>query len=155
MALRFVRAQRVDTGFTAAMTFLAARAPFRTMPLGGVADSVRGAVQRGHYILAVDEGRVVGVTCWGLTDAETARRWTAGEVVPDQELLMQGDTVVLMLGGGDSPAVALRGVRHIAGLYPGRAYRMVRHGRQGVQVGRFPGSAALDFTASGVRHPTR
>ncbi len=138
MALTFVRLARADSAFAAAITFLAARAPFRTLPLGPLAESVSGAVKRGHYVLAVDAGQVVGLTCWGVTDFETARRWTDGEEVPSYEQTLDGDTVVLMLGGGDSPRVALGGVRHIARRYPGRRYLMNRFGRPGTQRGRFP-----------------
>lgn len=138
MTLSFVRARRTESGFAAAITFLAARDPFRAMPLGPIAESVSGAVKRGHYILAVETGRVVGLTCWALCDHAMAAAWTAGGPVPDYAQTLAGDTVVLMLGGGDHPRVALQGVRHIAGLYPGRRYFMNRFGRKGTQAGRFP-----------------
>jgi hypothetical protein len=138
MTLRFVRMQRSDSAFAAALTFLAARAPFRTMPLGPIAETIAGAVKRGHYVLAVEDGRVVGFTAWALTDYASGLRWTAGEFVPPYGETLEGDTVVLMLGGGDHPKVALLGIRHIAGRYPGRRYLMNRFGRRGTNRGRFP-----------------
>lgn len=138
MTLEFLRTPRAESGFAAAVTFLAARDPFRTMPLGPIVETVAGAVKRGHYILAVEDKRVLGLTLWALTDHATALAWTAGGPPPPYERTLAGDTVVLMLGGGDQPRVALRGVRHIAGLYPGRRYLMNRFGRKGTQAGRFP-----------------
>jgi hypothetical protein len=142
MSLSFVRMQRSESGFAAVLTFLAARAPFRAMPLGPVVETVSGAVKRGHYILAVEAQRVVGVTCWALADYPIAARWTEGGPPPAYEDTLAGDTVVLMLGGGDHPRVALLGIRHIAGLYPGRRYLMNRFGRHSTNRGRFPVRAA-------------
>lgn len=139
--LRFVRMARADAGFAAVLTYLAAREPFRSMPLGPIAESVSGAVKRGHYILAVEAERVVGVTCWALTDYDTGIRWTSGGTPPAYEQTLAGDTVVLMLGGGAHPRVALQGVRDIARRYPGMRYLMNRFGRPGTQAGRFPGRA--------------
>lgn len=139
--LRFVQTRRADAGFSACITYLAARDPFRAMPLGHVSDTVAGAVRRGHYILALDGGRVVGVTLWALADAAVAERWFAGGAWPSFAETQDGDTVILMLGGGEHPRVALQGVRHIAGLYPGRPYLMTRFGRDRTSRGRFPARA--------------
>lgn len=138
MTLEFVTTRRTEGGFTAALTYLSAREPFSKLPAGPLVASISGSIRRGHYILAIEDRRVVGVTCWAVTDYETARRWSDGDLVPDYAQTLDGDTVVLTLGGGNYPRVALRGVRHIAGLYPGRRYFMTRFGRAGTKRGRFP-----------------
>ncbi len=138
MTLTFVKPPRAEAAMTAAITFLAAREPFSAMPFGFVVQTVAGAIKRGHYILAVENNRVVGLTCWALAEANTAELWLSGEVMPTYEQTTKGDTVVLMLGGGDHARVALRGIRHIAGLYPGQNYLMKRFGRRLVSSGRFP-----------------
>lgn len=131
--------ERSEAALAAAVTFMAARQPFRDLPFGAMVSSLSGAVRRGHYVMAVDAGRVVGFTFWALTSADVARRWTEEAYEPTYEEALGGDTVVLTMGGGEHPTVALQGVRHIARLYPGRPYRMVRFGRSGTRVGRFPG----------------
>ncbi|RYF92072.1 MAG: hypothetical protein EON95_13635 [Caulobacteraceae bacterium] len=139
MALTFIRARRPDTAFTAIVTFLAARAPFDRMPLGPVIATVSGAIQRGHYALAVEDGReVVGLTCWALTDYDTALAWSRGEAQPSFDQTLNGDTVMMMMGGGDGPAIALGGLRHIGDRYPGQRYVMNRFDRKRPSLGRFP-----------------
>lgn len=130
--------ERQADAFAAAIVFMAGRKPFSDLPFGRMADSISGAVRRGHYVMASENGRVVGFTFWALTSAEVARRWTEEGYEPTYEEGLGGDTVVLTMGGGEHPTVALHGVRHIARLYPGHAYRMVRFGREGTKVGRFP-----------------
>jgi hypothetical protein len=138
MALSFGRARRPDTAFTAIMTFLASRDPFARFPLGPVIATVSAAIRRGHYVLAMDDGVVVGLTCWALTDYQTALRWSAGEVEPSFKETLAGDTVIMLLGGGESPAVALGGIRHIGRQHPGLRYVMNRFGREKAREGRFP-----------------
>lgn len=144
MALKIGRMARQADAFAAAVTFMAARKPFSDLPFGPMVSSLSGAVRRGHYVVASEDGRVVGFTFWAMTSAEVARRWTEEAYEPTFDEGNDGDTVVLTMGGGDHPTVALHGVRHIAKLYPGHPYRMVRFGRQGTKVGRFPGRAAGD-----------
>lgn len=139
MALSFIQARRPDTAFTAAITFLAARGPFDRMPLAPIIATVSGAIQRGHYVLAIEDDKtVVGLTCWALTDHETALAWSRGETQPSFEQTLNGDTVMMMMGGGDGPGVALGGLRHIGDRYPGRRYVMNRFDRARPSVGRFP-----------------
>lgn len=139
MALTFIRARRPDTAFTAAITFLAGQKPFDRLPMGPIIATVSGAIQRGHYVLAVEEGRtVVGLTCWALTDYETALAWSRGETQPTFDQAVGGDTVMMMMGGGDGPGVALGGLRHIGDRYPGQRYVMNRFDRERPSLGRFP-----------------
>lgn len=138
MTLNIGRLQNPEAAFTAALRFLAGREPFASLPLTSVVDPVAGAIKRGHYVLVSEDGRVAGFTCWALTDSDLARRWAEGAATPTYEQCLTGDTVVLQMGGGTSPRVALQGVRHIAGLYPGMPYVMVRYGRKGTKSGRFP-----------------
>ncbi len=138
MTLVFRQLARSDSAFAAAIAYLAPRAPFDAMPFGPIADTVSGAIKRGHYILAIENGRVVGFTCWAVTDAKVAEQWMAGELRPTYQQTLGGDTVVLTLGGGEHPRVALLGIRHIAGLYPGMPYWMNRVGRDARKRGRFP-----------------
>lgn len=139
MALTFIRSNRPDSAFTAAITFLAAQKPFDRMPLGPIVATVSGAIQRGHYVLAVEDGRtVVGLTCWALTDYDTALAWSRGQVQPTFEQTCDGDTVMMMMGGGDGPGVALGGLRHIGDRYPGQRYVMNRFDRDRPSLGRFP-----------------
>lgn len=142
MTLTIGRMARQTDAFAAAVTFMAARKPFSELPFGPMVTSLSGAIQRGHYVVASENGRVVGFTFWAMTTAEVARRWTEEAYEPTWEEGNGGDTVVLTMGGGEHPTVALHGVRHIAKLYPGHPYRMVRFGRQGTRVGRFPGKMA-------------
>lgn len=138
MALKIGKMPRPDAAFAAAVVFMAARAPFRTLPFGEMVEAIAGAVSRGQYALASENGRVVGVTLWAVTSAEIALRWTEDGYSPTYEETLEGDTVVLTMGAGQHPSVALQGVRHVARQYPGYPYRMVRHGRDGTRVGRFP-----------------
>ena len=138
MSLKIGKMPRADAAFIAAVVFMAGRAPFRTLPFGKMAEAIAGAVQRGHYALASEDGRVVGVTLWALTSADVALRWTEDGYAPTYEETLDGDTVVLTMGAGQHPSVALKGVRHVARQYPGYPYRMVRHGREGTKSGRFP-----------------
>lgn len=138
MAIRMSRASRADSGFAALMTFLAARAPFATMRLGEVADTVAGAVRRQHYTLAIEEGRVVGAVLWGVCDHAVALEWMRGVRTPEFADVVDGDTVVLMLGGADHARATATGIRHVASLYPGRRYILNRFGRTGRSSGRFP-----------------
>lgn len=142
MTLSIGRLQSPEAAFTAAIRFLAGREPFASLSLTSVVDPVAGAIKRGHYVIASEANRVVGLTCWALTDADLARRWADGTAIPTYDQCLSGDTVVLQMGGGTSPRVALQGVRHIAGLYPGMPYVMVRYGRKGVKTGRFPNIVA-------------
>lgn len=138
MTLKIGKMPRPDAAFTAAVVFMAARVPFRALPFGEMAEAIAGAVRRGHYALASEDGRVVGVTFWAVTSAEIALKWTEDGYAPTYEETLGGDTVVLTMGAGRHPSVALQGVRHVARQYPGYPYRMVRHGREGTKVGRFP-----------------
>lgn len=139
MALTIGRMERSDAAFAAAVIFMAARKPFSDLPFGRMVETLSAAVRRGHYVVASDNGRVVGFTFWAVTSADVARRWTEEGYEPTYEEGSGGDTVVLTMGGGEYPTVALQGVRHIAALYPGHPYRMVRFGRGGpTKVGRFP-----------------
>lgn len=139
MALTFIRARRPDTAFTAAITFLAEQKPFDRMPLGPIVATVSGAIQRGHYVLAVEDDRtVVGLTCWALTDYDTALAWSRGEAQPTFDQTLNGDTVMMMMGGGDGQGVALGGLRHIGDRYPGQRYVMNRFDRVRPSLGRFP-----------------
>lgn len=139
MALTFIRARRPDTAFTAAITFLAGQKPFDRMPLGPIIGTVSGAIQRGHYVLAVEnDTTVVGLTCWALTDYDTAIHWSRGEAQPTFDQALNGDTVMMMMGGGDGPGVALGGLRHIGDRYPGQRYVMNRFDRERPSLGRFP-----------------
>ncbi|MBR0657123.1 hypothetical protein [Plastoroseomonas arctica] len=141
MAIRMSRASRVDSGFAALMTYLAARAPFATLPLGEVAETVGGAIRRNHYVLAVEDGRVVGGVCWALCDHAVATEWLNGGRTPGFADVLDGDTVVLMLGGADHARATVCGIRHVATLYPGRRYILNRFGRTGRHpTGRFPAS---------------
>ncbi len=149
MALTFIRARRPDTAFTAAITFLAARKPFDRLPLGPIVATVSGAIQRGHYVLAVEGGKtVVGLTCWALTDYDTALRWSRGEAQPSFEETVEGDTVMMMMGGGDGAGVALGGLRHIGDRYPGQRYVMNRFDRERPSLGRFPPAREGEVVAS-------
>lgn len=148
MTLTIGRMARQADAFAAAIVFMAGRKPFSELPFGPMVSSISGAVRRGHYVVASENGRVVGFTFWAMTSADVARRWTEEAYEPTYEEGVGGDTVVLTMGGGEHPTVALHGVRHIAKLYPGYPYRMVRFGRQGTKVGRFPGRAAGDRTVN-------
>lgn len=138
MTLSFVRTKRPESACTAGLTFLAAREPFQSMPLGSVVNTVSAAIHRGHYVLAVDSGRVVGFVVWAVTDAVTAQRWFAGEATPSFEGRSDGDTVVLMLGVRTDRAAVMQGIRHVGARYPGRRYLIKRYGRKLPRVGRFP-----------------
>ena len=65
-----------------------------------------------------------------MTDGDTSRRWTIGDITPDYDQTVQGNTFILMLGVGYHRLVALKGIPHIAGLYPGLRYFMKRFGRE-------------------------
>lgn len=138
MALTIGRMQRKTDAFAAAATFMAHRKPFSGLPFGPMVDSLSGAIRRDHYVVASEDGRVVGFTFWALASADVARRWTEEGYEPTYEEGVDGDTVVLTMGGGEHPTVTLQGVRYISRLYPGYPYRMVRFGREGTRIGRFP-----------------
>ncbi|MES2861439.1 MAG: hypothetical protein V4701_08200 [Pseudomonadota bacterium] len=146
MALTIGKLPRPEAALAAAVTFMAGREPFSSLPFGSMVSSISGAVQRGHYMMAVDDGRVVGFTFWAVTSSDVARRWTEEGYTPTFAEATGGDTVVLTMGGGDHPLVAMKGIKHIAKLYPGWTYRMVRFGRVGTKTGRFPGSAVGGIT---------
>lgn len=142
MTLSIGRMRRPEAAFAAAVMFMAARKPFSTLPFGAMTSSISGSIRRGHYALSSENGRVVGVVLWALTSADVARRWTEEAYEPTYEEGLDGDTVVLTMGAGEHPTVALQGVKHVARMYPGYPYRMVRWGRTGTKVGRFPGARA-------------
>lgn len=145
MALKIGRMERPEAAFAAAVIFMAGRKPFSDLPFGRMVETLSAAVRRGHYVVASEAGRVVGFTFWAVTSADVARRWTEEGYEPTYEEGTTGDTVVLTMGGGEHPSVALQGVRHIASLYPGFPYRMVRFGRGGpTKVGRFPMRERMD-----------
>lgn len=143
MTLKIGQMPRQESAFAAAVVFMAGREPFRTLPFGEMTEAIAGAVRRGHYAIASENGRVVGVTFWAVTTADIALRWTDEGYAPTYEETLGGDTVVLTMGAGRHPSVALQGVRHVARQYPGYPYRMVRHGRAGTKVGRFPALRAF------------
>ncbi|NJC39950.1 hemolysin-activating ACP:hemolysin acyltransferase [Brevundimonas alba] len=76
MELVIGRMQRMTDAFAAAITFMAHRRPFSGLPFGPMVDSISGAIRRGHYVVASENGRVVGFTFWAVTSADVARRWT-------------------------------------------------------------------------------
>ena len=137
MTLRFLKTRRDESAFAAAVTFLAAREPFKRQPLGPIVGTVSGAIKRRHYVLAIDEGQVVGFVAWAMTDQDSARRWLAGDFTPSFEETQEGDTIVLMIGGGTTPKTVMLGLRHVGSLYPGRSYMIKRFGRDKISSGRF------------------
>ena len=71
--------------------------------------------------------RLVGAfVAWALTDNENARRWLVGDLTPTFEETLEGDTVVLMIGGGTSAKTVMLGIRYVGSLYPGRSYMIKR-----------------------------
>ena len=130
------RVTRTETAFTAALTFLADRPPFASMRVGALVPTVAGAVRRGHYGLAMEEGRVRGVLLWALSDEAGARRWIERGDAPDFEGASHGDTVVVLLGAADDPRVPHAGFRELARRHPGLGYVMRRHSRGGYKRGR-------------------
>lgn len=141
MTLTLGLMKRADTAFTAILSFMAARAPFETMRLGDVVGTVSGAIKRGHYGVAAEDGRVRGVLLWALSDAQTAERWVTGAETPSFEQASGGDTLVVLLGGADDPRAPSLGFREMARRHPGLRYVMKRHGRPGFKRGRLPGAA--------------
>lgn len=150
MTLTFSTARRHEVAFAAAMTFLAAHEPFKRQPLGPIAGTVSGAIKRSHYVLGIDEGKIVAFVAWALTDLESAQKWLVGDFTPTFEETQDGDTVVLMMGGGVTSKAVMLGIRYVGSLYPGRHYVIKRFGRNKINSGRFPSFRVAPIGTSGT-----
>ena len=151
MVLQIAQKSRPASALSAAINMLAQHEPFSKMPLGPMVKTVQGAIARGHYVFAVEDGKIRGFGSWALTTEDVARRWMEGLAHPSELSGAEGDVVALMLSVGDHPEAPALAMRHVAALYPGMRYTYPRTGRR-VAMGRFPrrkaGEAGPDAPAA-------
>lgn len=105
--------------------------PFSDMTARELTGTVIGQIRRGHYVLAVQDERVIGYVGWALASEEIAKGWAEGRHRPTYEESMDGDCVILMMWYAQSAAATRRLARFLRRLYPGYRFygRRMKDGR--------------------------
>lgn len=134
--MHLTRLNSPEVAFSLIANFVAEREPFASGPFGPLVRTVAGCVRRAHYVLAVDENRLVGVLCWAVTSRSVAEAWVSAGDSPPEDAVRDGDTVVVLIGSAETDSVVRAGFKRLAQEYPGRLYVLRRHGRSRHSHGR-------------------
>lgn len=121
-----------------ALAYMADREPFRSTPLGAMAKTIIGAVDRGHYGFVLRGKRVVGFACYALSSEQAAMDWMQRGVPPSSDAGVGGDVVVMIQAAFDDRAATVAGLRHLAWLYPEHRWVQKRNAKAPIAWGRFP-----------------
>lgn len=62
-----------------AVSYLMTKPAFAALPFGHWSRVLVGQINRGHYLIASDDGRIVGFLGWALTTEEKGNQWLAGQ----------------------------------------------------------------------------
>lgn len=94
-----ITCQRLDddrVAFCAASEILALNEPYSSMSFGVISVTLAGQIRRGHYFLAIQDGKPIGYTGWAYVDEDKARAWIDGGDAPTYEECLNGNAAVLM-----------------------------------------------------------
>lgn len=92
--------------------------------------TIRGAVERGHFVFLKEGNDYVGFTCWGECTAELGESWANGGQQPSFEACSSGDCILLFITHVRNQSYINDGLEQLKSLFRGRTvYR--RHHEEG------------------------
>lgn len=123
-------------GLGIALDLLHLQEPFASWPAHELVSTVKGAVKRGHYILLKEDGRFVGIGCWGLCSTETGEAYISGKTRPSFKDCTEGDNLLMFIVYTQKTAQLKALTRFIKEYHPGfKIYaRRFHQGRKGLKA---------------------
>ncbi|WP_425410222.1 toxin-activating lysine-acyltransferase [Hyphococcus sp.] len=116
-----------------AVGYLMTKPNFKELKFGFWSRTLAGQINRNHYFLAAEEGKIVGFVGWALVSEEMAKAWLNGNADFDSVDCKSGDCMVINAWAADTNAVNrfnLREIRrHLVGLEAAYAKRFYKNGR--------------------------
>jgi hemolysin-activating ACP:hemolysin acyltransferase len=98
-----------------AVSYLMSKPAFARQPFGHWSGVLAGQINRGHYLFAVENGKVVGFLGWSLATERQAEAWLAGRAAPPSEESRAGEVMLINAWQADSKR-AVRFLLHQARL---------------------------------------
>lgn len=128
-----------------ALHFLARQKPFASLPAHQLVSTAARQIDAGRYMMAFENGRIVGFLSWELYGTDVAERFARTLVPPAAEAGGGDDVVWLMLAAATTRPALRRMLQAGRMLHPGRRVMGVRHRAGGEAVvlrGRIPPAPA-------------
>jgi hypothetical protein len=116
--LRHLQFPRPAFALGLAASFLATREPFSQQPAKQFIGTILGQIERKHYLITLEDQKVVGFLGWGLTSYETAMAWAKAERTPSYQDCLEGDTVLLFSVAASRPEVVRAQRKALKERYP-------------------------------------
>lgn len=101
-----------------AASFLATRRPFSIQPTQQFIGTLLGQIERKHYLITLEDQKVIGFLGWGLCSMEVAEAWANAEKTPTFAECNGGDTVLLFSVAATSAKVVRAQRKALKERYP-------------------------------------
>ncbi|MGH6736812.1 MAG: toxin-activating lysine-acyltransferase [Methyloceanibacter sp.] len=97
-----MRPQNAAYALGLAVNYLMASPAFARQPFGHWSGVLAGQINRGHYLFAVEDRKVVGFLGWSFAGKNAAEAWLAGRAVPASDDSRSGEIMLINAWQADS-----------------------------------------------------
>lgn len=131
-----IQLQGMKSGYTAlgiALDLVSRDEAYAAIQVRFLVGTIRGAVERGHFVFLKEGDDYVGFTCWGECTEEMGESWANGGQQPSFEDCSSGDCILLFVTNVRNESYINPGLEKLKPLFRGKTvYR--RHHEDGKTI---------------------